>query len=114
MANELAKGTAVPLVLRVLAEGPQHGYGIIQKIRERSGGTLEFTEGTIYPLLHALERGGLLTSVWEVLPSGRRRKLYSLTHRGAERLAELTAEWKRFRSAVDAVLGDVEVAGVGV
>lgn len=113
VANDLAKGTAVPLVLRILAEGPQHGYGIIQAIRERSGGMLEFTEGTVYPLLHALERDGLLTSAWEALPSGRRRKLYSLTETGRQRLARLVAEWRQFRSAVDVLLGDVEAVSHG-
>lgn len=108
MNQEFVKGTAVPLVLRVLTQGPQHGYGIIQAIREQSGGVIEFSEGTIYPLLHALEREGLLSSAWEVLPSGRRRKLYSLTGRGAERLTRLTADWRQFRSAVDAILGDGE------
>ena len=103
------KGTAVPLVLRILAQGPQHGYGIIQEIRERSGGVVEFTEGTIYPLLHTLEREHLLSSSWEVLPSGRRRKLYSLTETGVQRLTQLTADWRQFRSAVDAILSDGEV-----
>lgn len=114
MANDLAKGTAVPLVLRILTEGPQHGYGIIQAIKERSGGLVEFTEGTIYPLLHTLEREELLTSSWEALPSGRRRKLYSLTETGAQRLAQLTVDWRHFRSAVDAILGDGEAVVHGV
>lgn len=108
MANDLAKGTAVPLVLRILTEGPNHGYGIIQEIRQRSGGLVEFTEGTIYPLLHTLEQEGLVASAWETTPSGRRRKLYSLTDAGARRLAHLAADWRQFRAAVDAILGNME------
>lgn len=114
MANDLAKGTAVPLVLRILSEGPQHGYGLILAIRERSGALVEFTEGTIYPLLHTLEREGLLSAEWEVLPSGRRRKVYSLTNMGLRRLSQVTQEWRRFRTAVDAILGDGKVVIDGV
>lgn len=109
MANDLAKGTAVPLVLRILSEGPQHGYGIIQAIKERSGALVEFTEGTIYPLLHTLERGGLLSAEWEAVPPGKRRKIYSVTKMGLHRLVQVTQEWQRFRTAVDAILGDGEV-----
>lgn len=110
MANDLAKGTALPLVLRILAEGPQHGYGIIQAIKERSGSLVEFTEGTIYPLLHALEREALLSAEWESLALGKRRKLYALTERGRARLSKATTDWQKFRTAVDSILGDGEVA----
>lgn len=110
MSKELAKGTAVPLVLRILSDGPQHGYGVIQCIKERSGAFLDFTEGTIYPLLHALEHEGLVSSAWETLPSGRRRKVYQITSRGATRLNDATQEWRRFREAVDSILGHGEVA----
>lgn len=105
MIKELSKGTAEPLVLKVLASGPLHGYGIIQAIRERSGDVLEFTEGTIYPLLHSLEHDGLLSAVWEALPSGRRRKVYCITPEGQRRLAEAHGQWQRFRLAVDRVFG---------
>lgn len=109
MLKEMAKGTAVPLVLRVLAEGPQHGYGILQSIKERSRAVLEFTEGTIYPLLHTLEHEGLVASEWQSLPSGRRRKVYRLTSTGERRLSEATQEWLRFRTAMDSILGSISV-----
>jgi PadR family transcriptional regulator PadR len=114
MANDLAKGTAVPLVLRILSEGPQHGYGIVQAIRERSGALVVFTEGTIYPLLHTLEREGLLSAEWEGVPSGKRRKVYSVTNLGLQRLSQVTTEWRKFRTAVDAILGDGEVVSGNV
>jgi len=114
MIKELARGTAEPLVLRVLAEGPQHGYGILQAIRERSGEVLEFTEGTIYPLLHTLEEEGLVTAAWEVLASGRRRKSYALTPAGEKRLAEARQQWERFRGAMDALFGPGKVVRDGI
>ncbi len=111
MIKELAKGTAEPLVLHILAGGPLHGYGILQAIRERSREVLEFTEGTVYPLLHALEQEGLVSSVWEALPTGRRRKLYCITPAGLRRLSDAKDQWSRFRLAVDSIFGYGE--GVG-
>ncbi|MFZ5816555.1 MAG: PadR family transcriptional regulator [Bacillota bacterium] len=105
MIKELAKGTAEPLVLQILAGSSLHGYGILQAIKERSEGVLEFTEGTVYPLLHALEQEGLLSSVWEALPSGRRRKVYCITPAGQRRLAESREQWRRFRLAIDNIFG---------
>ncbi len=104
MIKELAKGTAEPLVLKVLSEGPQHGYAILQTIRERSDDLLDFTEGTIYPLLHNLESEGLVSSEWQTLPSGRRRKVYRITPAGARRLSEAAQQWSHFRAAVDSIL----------
>lgn len=103
--KELAKGTAEPLVLRILTDGPLHGYGVLQAIKERSEAVIEFTEGTIYPLLHALEQDGLLSSVWEAMPSGRRRKLYCITPAGQRKLTEAKREWTRFQVAIDTILG---------
>lgn len=114
MIKELARGTAEPLVLRVLVEGPQHGYGLLQAIRERSGAVLDFTEGTIYPLLHTLEEEGLVTAAWETLPSGRRRKTYAITPAGQQHLANAMADWQRFRGAVDAVFGAGKAVSDGI
>lgn len=113
MIRELARGTAEPLVLRILVEGPQHGYGILQAIRERSGDVLDFTEGTIYPLLHTLEEEGLVTAVWEVLASGRRRKTYAVTPAGEQRLSEARQQWERFRGAMDTLFGPGKVVQHG-
>lgn len=110
MLKELARGTALPLILRILAEGPQHGYGLIQSIRQRSGAALEFTEGTVYPLLHGMERDGLVAGRWDTLPSGRRRRVYEITPAGRERLAAAVDHWRTFRAAVDRILGQGEVS----
>jgi PadR family transcriptional regulator PadR len=92
------------LLLRALEAGPTHGYAIIERIRQRSGGVLEVAEGSAYPALHALERAGLLESVW-TQDAGRRRRIYQLTSRGKGRLAQMTREYLRFAQGMSAVLG---------
>jgi PadR family transcriptional regulator, regulatory protein PadR len=74
------------LLLSVLAAGPRHGYAIISALRERSGGTFDLPEGTVYPALHRLEDGGLLASSWADV-TGRRRRVYGLTDNGARTCA---------------------------
>ena len=102
MAEEL-KGHLDSLILAVLAAGPAHGYAIIEELKLRSGGAFELPEGTVYPALHRLERGGLLTSGWSSV-GGRRRRVYRLTRRGRRRLEASRREWRDFSRAVDAVL----------
>jgi len=72
MEGEILKGHLDMIVLAALAVGPAHGYGIIQEIRQRSGGAFDLPEGTIYPVLHRLEKGGLLSSRWTNAASGRK------------------------------------------
>jgi DNA-binding PadR family transcriptional regulator len=88
----------------VLAAGPGHGYAIISALRDRSDGTFDLPEGTIYPALHRLEDSGLLASSWADA-GGRRRRVYGLTERGAAALAAEQAEWRRFAVGVQAVVG---------
>ena len=82
--------------------GPAHGYAIIETIKTRSGGTFDLPEGTVYPALHRLEQAGLLSSAWTTPPSGRRRRVYSLTKAGTAALRERRKSWGRFSQAVDA------------
>jgi len=70
MEGEILKGHLDMIVLAALAAGPAHGYGIIQEIRRRSGGAFDLPEGTIYPVLHRLEKAGLLSSRWTNGTSG--------------------------------------------
>ena len=83
---------------------PAHGYAIISSLRERSEGTFDLPEGTIYPALHRLEDAGLLSSAWAD-GDGRRRRVYALTSAGATALAAEQTEWRRFASGVLAVTG---------
>jgi PadR family transcriptional regulator PadR len=104
MNKERLKGNLDLLLLSVLSAGPAHGYAIISALRDRSEGTFDLPEGTIYPALHRLERGGLLASSWAE-GDGRRRRVYALTDEGAAALAAEQTEWRKFATSVHAVLG---------
>ena len=83
-AQEL-KGHLDLLLLAAVSGGPLHGYGLIEELKQRSGGTFELPEGTVYPALHRLERQGLLASAWDE-DAPRRRRVYSLTRSGRREL----------------------------
>jgi PadR family transcriptional regulator, regulatory protein PadR len=104
MNRERLKGHLDLLLLSVLAAGPAHGYAIITALRERSGGTFDLPEGTIYPALHRLEDAGLLGSSWADA-EGRKRRVYALTDKGVTALAAQRTEWRRFATGMQAVLG---------
>ncbi len=104
MDRERLKGNLDLLLLSILSAGPAHGYAIISALRERSGGTFDLPEGTIYPALHRLEDSGLLASSW-AQGEGRRRRVYGLTDKGVAALAAQQTEWRKFASGVHAVLG---------
>lgn len=104
MNRERLKGHLDLLLLSVLAGGPAHGYAIISALRERSEGSFDLPEGTVYPALHRLEAAGLLASSWAEA-DGRKRRVYALTSKGATAQAAEQAEWRRFASGVHAVLG---------
>jgi PadR family transcriptional regulator, regulatory protein PadR len=102
--GEALKGHLDLLLLAILAEGPAHGYAIIEALRSRSGGTFDLPEGTIYPALHRLESQGLLHSNWSE-DSARRKRIYQLTPKGQQMLARRQEEWKKFSKAVNATVG---------
>jgi PadR family transcriptional regulator, regulatory protein PadR len=104
MRGDVVKGHLELLLLAVVAEGPGHGYALIERLRGRSDGAFDLPEGTIYPALHRLEAAGLLESGWSDA-AARRRRVYRLTSRGRAALSERKAEWRRFRGAVDVVVG---------
>jgi PadR family transcriptional regulator, regulatory protein PadR len=103
MDRERLKGN-LDLLLSVVSSGPAHGYAIISALRDRSGGTFDLPEGTIYPALHRLEDADLLASTWSKAV-GRRRRVYGLTGHGAAALAAEQTEWRRFAGGVHAALG---------
>ncbi len=105
MTADDLKGHLDLLLLAALRARPAHGYAIIDTIRKRSGETFDLPEGTIYPALHRLEQAGLLSSAWTTTETGRKRRVYSLTRRGASALTEQRKDWGRFARAVDALLG---------
>jgi transcriptional regulator len=113
MEGEMLKGHLDMIVLAALADGPAHGYAIIQEIRRRSGGEFNLPEGTIYPALHRLEHGGLLSSRWAAGDTGRQRRVYSLTRGGRRALADQRALWQRFTDAIGGLFGETSHASAG-
>lgn len=106
MNAEMLKGHLDAIVLAAFEPGPAHGYSIIEKIRLLTDGTFDLPEGTIYPALHRLEQAKLLRSKWAQAPSGRQRRVYSLTSEGRASLRQRKDDWRRFAATVDVLLGD--------
>jgi DNA-binding PadR family transcriptional regulator len=98
--KDLIAASSTPIVLAILAEDDSYGYAILQRVRELSGGRIEWTDGMLYPVLHRLERQGYIEARWEIAESGRRRKYYRITSQGRTQLAEERRQWQ----AVDATL----------
>ncbi|MGI9179867.1 MAG: PadR family transcriptional regulator [Longimicrobiaceae bacterium] len=98
--KDLVAASSTPIVLAILAEGDSYGYAILQRVRELSGGELEWTDGMLYPVLHRLERSGLVESRWEKAESGRKRKYYRVTEAGREQLAEERRQWRTVDQAL--------------
>jgi PadR family transcriptional regulator PadR len=98
--KDLIAASSTPIVLAILSEGDSYGYAIIQRVRELSGGEMEWTDGMLYPVLHRLERLGYIKARWEEAESGRRRKYYRITSQGKARLTEERRQWQ----TVDATL----------
>jgi PadR family transcriptional regulator, regulatory protein PadR len=103
MRGESLKGHLDLLVLAVLADRPLHGYAVIEALRQRSNAAFDLPEGTIYPVLHRLERAGLLSSSWQS-EGGRRRRTYRLTDPGRGAFEVERAAWNEFAGAVTRVL----------
>lgn len=102
--REQLKGHLDLLLLAAVEAGPAHGYAIAQALRARSDGVFDLGEGTLYPALRRLEDAGLLRSTWTTV-QGRRRRVYELTPRGRNALADQAHEWQRFAHGVGSVLG---------
>ena len=92
--KDLVAASSTPLVLAILAEGDSYGYAILKRVRELSGGALEWTDGMLYPVLHRLERAGHIESQWDTAESGRRRKYYRITEAGRKHLADERRQWR--------------------
>lgn len=100
ISKDLIAASSTPLVLAILAEEDSYGYAILQRVRELSGGRLEWTDGMLYPVLHRLGRLGHVEARWEVAENGRRRKYYRITEQGRLQLEEQRRQWQ----VVDATL----------
>jgi len=101
---ELLHGTLDTLVLKTLASGRRHGYGIARAIEEATGRVVAIEEGSLYPALYRMEAKGWVDADWGVSELGRRAKFYRLTPKGRRQLTTQTAEWSRFAAAISRVL----------
>jgi transcriptional regulator len=102
--GELVQGTLDMLVLRTLARGPSHGWGIAQHIHQVSDEVLRVEEGSLYPALHRLELAGLVSAEWGLSENNRRARIYTLTARGRKRLEAERAHWNALVAAIERVM----------
>ena len=101
---DLLPGTLDLLILKAVSLGPLHGYGILLRIQQISGGALLVEQGALYPALYRLEGQDLLAAEWGTSENNRRAKYYSLTRAGEKRLRQETESWNRVAAAMSAVL----------
>lgn len=105
MPSAVLPGTLDLLILKAVSLGPQHGYGILLRIEQVSGGGLLIEQGALYPALYRLETKGLISSEWGQSENHRRAKFYSLTAAGRKSLKEQLAGWKELVESMALVLG---------
>ena len=94
LSKDLVAASSSPLVLAILAEGDSYGYALLKRVRELSGGELEWTDGMLYPLLHRLDRLGYVEARWDSPWGGRRRRYYRITQAGRNALSEQRRQWE--------------------
>jgi transcriptional regulator len=101
---DLLQGTLDLLVLRILAAGPQHGWGLAQRLQLLSEDVLRVNQGSLYPALYRLERDGFIAAEWGASENNRRARFYRLTKAGRRQLEAETETWERMAAAVARVL----------
>jgi transcriptional regulator len=102
--NDVLQGTLALLVLKTLARGPRHGYGITLHIQMISKDVLRVEEGSLYPALHRMEQDGWISAEWGTSENNRRARYYQLTSKGRKQLAEEETSWAQLTEAVAHVL----------
>lgn len=110
ISKDLIGASATPLILAILRHQESYGYAIIKRVRQLSGEHITWTDGMLYPVLHRLERQGLIAAVWRTADTGRKRKYYSLTEAGEQMLAREKAQWMLVHSTLGKLWKDVEAA----
>lgn len=98
--RELLRGAGPVTVLRLLSQREMYGYELVQTLARRTDGVLAMGQSTLYPLLYGLEAKGLVRGAWRTIPSGRRRKYYSVTAKGIAHLKAHQAQWRRLVTAM--------------
>lgn len=100
ISKALVAASTKPLILSILRFGESYGYQIIQRVKEVSGGELAWSDGMLYPVLHRLEKEGLIQSQWKQSEKGRMRKYYRITDSGRESLVVERAQWEVVNGAL--------------
>ena len=106
--RDLLPGTLDLLILKAVSLGPLHGYGVLLRIEQISGGGFQIEQGALYPALFRLERQGLLDAEWGTSDNNRRARFYELTKSGRKQLAAETQQWRRLTAAISRILGPEE------
>ncbi|MEO8484456.1 MAG: PadR family transcriptional regulator [Acidobacteriota bacterium] len=104
---DLVQGTLDMLILKAVSLGALHGYGVLLRLQQLTGGRLQIQQGSLYPALYRLERQGLIASEWGESENKRKAKFYTLTAAGRRHLKAETDSWHRFSSVVAGVLDAV-------
>ena len=102
--SDLLQGTLDLLILKTLSLGPQHGWGVAQRIQQTSRNLLQVNQGSLYPALHRLEEQGWIESEWGVSDNNRRAKFYQLSPSGRKQLRSEVSSWERYAKAVTRAL----------
>jgi DNA-binding PadR family transcriptional regulator len=106
LSKDLVAASATPLVLSILARCESYGYAIIKEVKDLSGGTMQWTDGMLYPVLHRLEKQGLISSRWKNSETGRKRKYYTINKKGAAALKGHQQQWLSVFSTLQKVWED--------
>jgi transcriptional regulator len=104
MTTDALRGSLDLLTLKTLTLEPMHGWGISQRIQQISRGALEVNQGSLYPALQRLEKGGLITSDWDTSDNNRRARYYRITASGRRALGEELESWRKFAAGLETVL----------
>ncbi|KPL13362.1 MAG: PadR family transcriptional regulator [Bacteroides sp. SM23_62] len=93
ISKTLMAASTRPIILAILSRGKDYGYSIIQKVKDTSGGHLEWTDGMLYPVLQRMEMDGLIQSQWKLSRENRPRRYYTITEKGCKELASELVSW---------------------
>ena len=104
ISKELLKGSTAIMILKIISEGDSYGYQITQMLYKKSHDFFKLNEGTLYPILHSMEKEGYIESYLQLSDTGRERKYYHITALGNIRLAAQIEEWTQFASSVNSVI----------
>jgi len=107
LSKELMAASTRPLILSILRRGESYGYQIIQDVKQLSGGNLEWSDGMLYPVLHKLQKEGLIESTWHQSEGGRKRKYYSITDSGVAELETAKNQWFSIHGVLEQIWGPV-------